>query len=494
MLGDKIFDLLRQFTDRIYGNPGTTELSFLRFIPQDFKYYLALQDGVAVGMAEGYYLASNNLSIANLHAAPGLSNALGFIYTALTDRVPLLIIGGQQTSRYLTDEPRLYGDLANISKPLVKASFEAKTANEAIKFLNRAIKTSLTPPYGPTFVSIPEDLENVEIKYDIKPFYHKVNLCCDEEEIKEIMEIVNSKNNVAIVSGYEIDVFDAFNEITNFAEKLNSPVYAEPFASRPPYNSSHKLFAGDLPRRSSEINKILSDYDLILIIGGSINNVLFADDELLSNKDVIEITYDWIEASKRPWKTIVCNPKDFLNNAIKYARPHYGIFKKVNYPANDKVEEIIKTLYPNIRNYTVFDEIPSYRETLRKILGYKKGSLYANRAGFIGWAIPASFGYASTGKKSIAVVGDGSFNYSFQALWSASKYGGAMKVLVINNQGYNSLRNWNNNINYELLSPETSPWKLASSYNFEGKEFDDYKKAIEWLMSDDTQKLAEIKL
>ncbi|ARM76669.1 thiamine pyrophosphate-binding protein [Acidianus manzaensis] len=493
MLGDKIFELLKQFSDRVYGNPGTTELSFIKYLPSDFKYYLALQDGVAVGMAEGYYLASNKLAIANLHAAPGLSNALGFIYTALTDRVPLLIIGGQQTSSYLTDEPRLYGDLSNISKPLVKASFEAKNTYEAIRYLNRAIKLALTPPYGPTFVSIPEDLESKDIKYNIDPFYHKVNLCCNEDDIKEIMEIANS-GNVAIISGYEIDAFDAFNEITSFAEKLNSPVYAEPFASRPPFISSHKLFAGDLPRRSSEINKVLDNYDVILIIGGSVNNVLFPDEELLGSKKVIEVTYDWIEASKRPWRTLVCNPKDFLVKAIKYAKPHYGEIKKVVYPRNDKVEEILKTLYPNLRNYTVFDEVPSYREIVRNILGYKKGSLYSNRAGFIGWAIPASFGYSSYGKKSLAIVGDGSFNYSFQALWSASKYGGKMKVLVINNQGYNSLRHWNNNINYELLSPNTSPWKLASSYNFEGKEFDDHKKAIDWLMSDDTQKLAEIRL
>ncbi|MFP3218434.1 MAG: hypothetical protein RXQ99_07525 [Acidianus sp.] len=49
MLGDKIFEILRGFTDRIYGNPGTTELSFIKKIPPDFKYYLALQDGIAVG-------------------------------------------------------------------------------------------------------------------------------------------------------------------------------------------------------------------------------------------------------------------------------------------------------------------------------------------------------------------------------------------------------------------------------------------------------------
>ncbi|MFP3165598.1 MAG: thiamine pyrophosphate-binding protein, partial [Acidianus sp.] len=260
MLGDKIFEILREFTDRIYGNPGTTELSFIKKIPPDFKYYLALQDGIAVGMAEGYHLGSEKLAVVNLHAAPGLSNALGFLYTAYMDRIPMVIIGGQQTSSHLSDEPRLYGDLTTISKPVVKASFEARNADEGVKFLIRAIKTSLTPPYGPTFLSIPEDLEDKEVNITDRSFMHKVELCCREDEVKEVMDEINSFDKIAIVAGYEIDVFNAHDEMREFAEKINSPVFAEPFASRTPFETPHKLFAGDLPRRSSEINKVLEDF------------------------------------------------------------------------------------------------------------------------------------------------------------------------------------------------------------------------------------------
>jgi benzoylformate decarboxylase len=493
MLGDKIFEILREFTDRIYGNPGTTELSFIKKIPPDFKYYLALQDGIAVGMAEGYHLGSEKLAVVNLHAAPGLSNALGFLYTAYMDRIPMVIIGGQQTSSHLSDEPRLYGDLTTISKPVVKASFEARNADEGVKFLIRAIKTSLTPPYGPTFLSIPEDLEDKEVNITTRSFMHKVELCCREDEVKEVMDEINSFDKIAIVAGYEIDVFNAHDEMREFVEKINSPVFAEPFASRTPFETPHKLFAGDLPRRSSEINKVLEDFPAVLIVGGSVNNALFPDDEVLKGKEVIEVTYDWIEASRRPWKTLVCNPRDFLKLAIKYAKPHSFSSVEVSSPRNQKVEEIMKLLYPRLGNYAIFDEAPSYREIIRSIVGYKRRLFFANRAGFIGWAIPASFGYSSAGGKALAIVGDGSFNYSFQALWSATKYGGIMKVLVINNQGYNSLKGWGNT-NAEILSPITSPWKLASSYGFEGKEFDDYKKGIEWLMEGNTQKLAELKV
>ncbi|AYN75632.1 hypothetical protein SULI_13750 [Saccharolobus solfataricus] len=41
---------------QIFGNPGTTQLNFLKYMPKNLNYYLALQDGISIGMAEGYYL------------------------------------------------------------------------------------------------------------------------------------------------------------------------------------------------------------------------------------------------------------------------------------------------------------------------------------------------------------------------------------------------------------------------------------------------------
>jgi benzoylformate decarboxylase len=231
----------------------------------------------------------------------------------------------------------------------------------------------------------------------------------------------------------------------------------------------------------------------VLVIGGSLNNVLFPDEEIRGN--IIEITYDSFEASKRIWDCFVCNPKNFLLNIFNKVKTKNKKSPLIpsNNPRNKEVEEALKVLSTNLKGYAIFEEAPSYRETIREIVGYNKRSFFANRAGFIGWAIPASFGYSSAGGKALAIVGDGSFNYSFQGLWSASKYGGKIKVLVLNNGGYNSLKGWAN-YDREFLSPSTAPWKLASSYNFESKEFDNQTEAVKWLMEDDSQKLAEIRI
>src|SRR5580704_7209556 len=59
---DVTYDLLRrQGITTVFGNPGSNELPFLQGFPADFRYFLALHEGVAVGMADR--AASSNLAL-----------------------------------------------------------------------------------------------------------------------------------------------------------------------------------------------------------------------------------------------------------------------------------------------------------------------------------------------------------------------------------------------------------------------------------------------
>ena len=53
------FDLLRSLgLTTVFGNPGSTEETFLKDFPADFRYVLALGEASVVGMADGYAQAS----------------------------------------------------------------------------------------------------------------------------------------------------------------------------------------------------------------------------------------------------------------------------------------------------------------------------------------------------------------------------------------------------------------------------------------------------
>src|SRR5919107_2926070 len=89
------FDLFRRLKmTTVFGNPGSTELPFLKDFPEDFRYVLGLQEAAVVGMADGYAQGTGRAALVNLHTSPGLGNAMGAIVTAWHGRTPLVITAG----------------------------------------------------------------------------------------------------------------------------------------------------------------------------------------------------------------------------------------------------------------------------------------------------------------------------------------------------------------------------------------------------------------
>jgi len=71
----------------IFGNPGSNELPLLRDFPGDFRYILALHEGAAIGMADGFAQATGRPALVNLHAAAGTGNAMGNLTNTQSGRV-----------------------------------------------------------------------------------------------------------------------------------------------------------------------------------------------------------------------------------------------------------------------------------------------------------------------------------------------------------------------------------------------------------------------
>src|SRR4051812_14354507 len=113
---DATFDVLRRFElTTIFANPGSTEVSFLTDLPDDLEFVLALHEGSVVGMATGFATARERPALVNLHTTAGLGNAVGALATARTNRVPLVVIVGQQDRRHLASQPFLAGRLGGLA-------------------------------------------------------------------------------------------------------------------------------------------------------------------------------------------------------------------------------------------------------------------------------------------------------------------------------------------------------------------------------------------
>ena len=56
---EAVFEVLRrEGLNRIFSNPGSTEVDFLHDLPGDLEFVLALHEGSVVGMATGHAIMS----------------------------------------------------------------------------------------------------------------------------------------------------------------------------------------------------------------------------------------------------------------------------------------------------------------------------------------------------------------------------------------------------------------------------------------------------
>lgn len=73
---DASFELLRALgLTTIFGNPGSTEETFLSRFPSDFTFVLGLQEASVVAMADGYAQGTGRPTLVNVHTSAGLGNA-----------------------------------------------------------------------------------------------------------------------------------------------------------------------------------------------------------------------------------------------------------------------------------------------------------------------------------------------------------------------------------------------------------------------------------
>jgi benzoylformate decarboxylase len=144
----------------MFGNPGTVEQGFLDTIGEfpDISYVLALQETIAVGMADGYARAARRPAIVQLHSGVGLGNGIGMLYQAKRGHAPLIVFAGESGVQYDAMDAQLASDLVAIARPVTKWATRVVHPTSLLRVIRRAIKIASTPPMGPVFVALPMDV------------------------------------------------------------------------------------------------------------------------------------------------------------------------------------------------------------------------------------------------------------------------------------------------------------------------------------------------
>jgi benzoylformate decarboxylase len=151
------FDVWREYgLTSIFANPGSTEISLLADLPDEFRFVLALHESSVIGMATGWAIGRGEPALAILHTTAGLGNAVGALATARVNRAPLVVVVGQQDRRHLAAEPFLAGRLRGLAGEYPVWVDEPVRPQDVPGAIARAFHEAATAR-GPALVIVPMD-------------------------------------------------------------------------------------------------------------------------------------------------------------------------------------------------------------------------------------------------------------------------------------------------------------------------------------------------
>jgi benzoylformate decarboxylase len=450
---DATFRAFEHFgVDAIFGNPGSTELPMMRDLPDGIRYVLGLQESVVVGMADGYAQVTRRPALVNLHSAAGTGNAMGNLFTAFKNQTPLVITAGQQARSILPYDPFLNAYRATeLPRPYVKWACEPARAEDVPAAIIHAFLVAMTPPCGPTFVSIPVDDWDVECDLPLIPTLI-AGKAVPFNAIAQIAQAFDRARKPALVIGAGVARAGGWDGAITLAERSGAAVWAAPFAAREVFPEDHPQFAGFLLPRREAIVDTLSGHDLILVVGAPAftYHVEGSGPHWPEHTTLFLVSDDPEHCAALPGGIgVVADPAILMAGvADQITSRHTVTTRRDRTPPERALSDAwllhrLAALRP--ADSIIVEEAPSSRDAMHDHLPIvRENGFYTTASGGLGHGLPAAIGVAM-GRRSeltIAVLGDGSAMYAIQGLFSAAKLGVPVSFIIINNRRYEALRSF----------------------------------------------------
>ena len=469
--------LVAEGVEYIFGNPGTSETPFLDGL-QDYpqlQYIQALQEGTAVGMADGYARATGKPAFANIHIAGGLANGISGLYNAFRGGTPLVLTAGNSDTRMLINEPVLSGDLVEMTEQYTKWSVEVRHASDIPVAIRRAFKEAKTPPTGPVFVSFPWDTLDEEVDFEAvgssEGFFR---IRPDAAAVERATELLAGAENPVIVVGDRVAQAGAVEQVVRVAEQTGARVVATSY-SEVNFPTAHPLWGGMLNLNSPATARQFANADVVMAVGTDVfASFLYVDVPFLQPGTKLihmDSNYWEIEKSYPTEVGIMADPgagmadlaesleSNMTGGQREAAATRAATLAAARQRDAERYQERIKPTWDNLPmpvermmhelaaavppNTIIADEAVTSRPALNRAFDFERpGDIYGIRGGALGWAMPGALGVklAHPDRPVLAVVGDGASMYTVQALWTASRYNIPVVYAICNNQAYRILK------------------------------------------------------
>jgi len=491
------------------------------------NYYATRNEAAAPMMAEAYARLKGKLGVVCVTAGPGATNALPGLAEAFVDSAPIMIISGQVETEHTTYNSKLplrtYGtaeiNIIPIVKPLTKYAKFLDNPNDVQYVLEKAYHAAISGRPGPVWIDVPMDIQNSIIDINklrsYKPPDNKLTI--QSNDLDFILKKINSAKNPLIVAGQGIRQGKAEDQFKEFLNNFKIPVlFSRLGQDLLPHN--HPYVYGQAGLKGSKYcKKIMNSSDLVLSLGCRLApQFVGLNFEAFDKAEIIMVDIDKAEIDKLGDSvdySINSDVKLFLeeinNKSSNINFPSWDNW--INYCDDLKKENpiVVESQGKNPIDLYYFMKILGELSHETNVLVTDAGSNYyvggtvwnfekgqreicSGTNAAMGTTIPLAIGcaVAEPNFQILAVTGDGSLELNIQELKTISHYSYNIKLFVINNGGYVSMKKWQDDV-FDGRRIDTSEStgagtlnlkKIADAFDLDYIKIDDYKKINDQLI------------
>ena len=471
----------------IFGNPGTSEGPLVDMLGEypEFKYIMALQESVAMGMGESYARSTNKTSFISLHVDSGLANGIALMLDALNTGTPMVVTSANYDARKINENKT---DLADLVRPVTKWSVELDLPDQIPSVMRRAFNEANSHPKGPVYVGFTSNaLEGIAEMNIIPsaPVHDAVRP--DPEGIRAAANMLQDARSPLLIVGDRVSDDDGMGHAVELAEIVGMPVY-QSRGAEVSFPTNHPQYLGVHSLRVASDRESLKGYDVILTVGMDTFDELFYWGDIILGENTRLIHIDPIPG--RVGKTeptdlgIISNCKaalEMLNDVLK-GTVNKEIANKLRKESIQLASEERQTYEDSVSskwkntpmsparmmyelsksvpaNSIIVDDSVSNRAAVRHYFeGKARDDIRGVRGQSIGGGIGATMGTqcAFPDRPVFGIIGDGSAMMTIQGLWTAANDDIPCVFVICNNGMYRVLK-VNFNIYQTELLQETEP-------------------------------------
>ena len=451
--------------------------------------------------AECYARIKGTPGVINVTTGPGAINALNGVFGAWTDSIPMLVLSGQVKRETCMATARTPGlrqlgdqevDIMRMVQGLTKYAVLVDDPDSIRYHLERAWHLAQSGRQGPCWLDIPVDVQSARIDetklraYDPTQDAPQWNGSSVREQVQEVLARIKAAKRPVILAGTGVRLANAMNEFDGLIHRLGVPVTTA--WTHDTIASDHQLFCGrpgTIGERAG--NFTVQSADLLLVLGSRLN--------------IRQVSYNWASFAPHAFKIQVdIDPAELEKPLV---RPDLGIHADLkffltelaascdrqNYQPNH--DDWLKWCHERVMRYPVVNErqrssgapMNSYHfiEQLSQLLSsddvvicgdatacivpfqvmkVRKGQRLISNSGAasMGYDLPAAVGaaVARNGRRVICLAGDGSIQLNIQELQTVKHHQLPVKIFVLNNGGYLSIRTTQSNFFGRLTGTDPS--------------------------------------